>query len=213
MTDMSGSGGKYYVVWEGYDPGIYNSWAECQLQIKGYPNAKYKSFKSKIEAEEAFSGGAESKSRSAPGKRVLSGDWKSKVPPGSITVDAACEGNPGVMEYRAVDPYSGKVIFHQGPFRNGTNNIGEFLALVHALAMLKKAGDAKTAVYTDSRTAMSWLRNRKVKTTLQFDHSNRDLQDLLKRAVQWLNDNQYSNPVVKWDTENWGEIPADFGRK
>ena len=45
---------KFYVVWEGVTPGIYSSWTDCQLQIKGYEGAKYKSFDSREEAERAL---------------------------------------------------------------------------------------------------------------------------------------------------------------
>lgn len=47
------------------------------------------------------------------------------------------------------------------------------------------------------------------KQTLQ----NKSVFDLIERAEAWLNANTWQNPILKWDTENWGEIPADFGRK
>lgn len=140
-------------------------------------------------------------------------DWKKIVPPGSITVDAACQGNPGKMEYRGVDPYTGEELFHQGPYIHGTNNIGEFLALVHALALLKKLNRHNTPIYTDSKTAMSWVKRKIPNTKIEFNASNRTILDLLNRATQWLNQNTYANPIIKWETEIWGEIPADFGRK
>ena len=46
---------KFYVVWEGVTPGVYTSWTDCQLQIKGYEGAKYKSFDTREEAERALS--------------------------------------------------------------------------------------------------------------------------------------------------------------
>ena len=54
-------------------------------------------------------------------------------------VDAACSGNPGPMEYQAIDLATGAQVFHFGPM-HGTNNIGEFLAIVHALALLDRQG-------------------------------------------------------------------------
>ena len=45
---------KFYVVWEGVTPGVYTSWTDCQLQIKGYEGAKYKSFDTREEAERAL---------------------------------------------------------------------------------------------------------------------------------------------------------------
>lgn len=206
---------KYYVVWVGQNPGIYNSWADCQLQIKGFPNAKYKSFKTLEEAKSAFGGSAVNfieKKKSTSQQKDLS-QFADQIVKVSISVDAACSGNPGLMEYRCVETISHKQIFIMGPFEQGTNNIGEYLALVHALAMLKKAKDSKTAIYTDSRTAMSWIRNKKVKTTLKQTSKNKKLFTLLNRASHWINNNTFKNKILKWDTKNWGEIPADFGRK
>ncbi|MFN8331947.1 MAG: hypothetical protein U0T81_12155 [Saprospiraceae bacterium] len=54
---------------------------------------------------------------------------------------------------------------------------------------------------------------KKANTKLNFDRSNEAILEMITRATQWLNENTYSNPVLKWDTEKWGEIPADFGRK
>jgi ribonuclease HI len=204
---------KYYVVWEGITPGIYTSWDECQQQIKGHPTAKYKAFDSLAEAEFA-------KNRNyyefvAKSSKTESNKKESKenILKDSISVDAACSGNPGIMEYQCVETHSGKRIFHQGPFDQGTNNIGEFLALVHALAMLKKLNNDHTAIYTDSVTAMSWVRNKKVKTNLEVSSKNKTLFELIDRAEVWLKTNNYKNKIVKWNTEAWGEIPADFGRK
>jgi ribonuclease HI len=116
------------------------------------------------------------------------------------------------MEYRGVDTQTGKVLFHKGPFERGTNNIGEFLALVHGLAHLKKEGSDRI-IYSDSRIAMGWVRKKKCGTKLAPHSSNKILFELIARAESWLKDNTYKTPVVKWETKAWGEIPADFGRK
>lgn len=204
---------KYYVVWKGKCPGIYDSWSECQVQIKGFSDARYKSFESQEEARQAFQGQAEQflSKKSTTGKKAQIP--RSQIIKNSISVDAACSGNPGTMEYQGVSTDSGKTIFHQGPFTRGTNNIGEFLAIVHALALLKKAGRDTTVIYTDSRTAMSWVKNKKAKTQLERTLENSVLFDLIQRAESWLHTHTYNNPIIKWETESWGEIPADFGRK
>lgn len=205
---------KYYVVWEGVTPGIYDSWAKCQAQIKGYPAAKYKSFKSKVEADSAFYDGY--------GDHIGIGAKKKKTSPkllldnedivwDSISVDAACSGNPGVTEYQGVDTKTKAQIFHK-KFPLGTNNIGEFLGLVHGLALFKQKGFTQP-IYTDSRTAMSWVRKKKVKTSLVRNSKTVELYELIERAEKWLKSNDYDTEILKWDTENWGEIPADFGRK
>lgn len=208
---------KFYVVWEGTKPGIYSSWNDCQLQIKGYPNARYKSFSTREEAEEAYagnfsqhigSGGGKTRAK-APAKSLE--QFKEAIVWDSISVDAACSGNPGQMEYQGVDTRSKTPIFHQ-KFSLGTNNIGEFLAIVHALAMYQKQGK-DTPIYTDSKTAMAWVRNKKANTNLKRNAQTAQLYQLIERAENWLKSNTWKNKILKWDTENWGEIPADFGRK
>ncbi len=206
---------KYYVVWKGKNPGVYQSWDECKKQIEGFPEAVYKSFKDKDLAHKAFSEGweyyigfDERKLNFKPDDRARIGDPIAD----SISVDAACSGNPGILEYRGVFTGSGRELFRQGPFPQGTVNIGEFLALVHGLAYLKKQ-NRKVPVYSDSRTAISWVRNKKVNTKLERTRKNEKLFQLVDRALYWLNNNHYDNPILKWETEYWGEIPADFGRK
>jgi ribonuclease HI len=130
----------------------------------------------------------------------------------SIAVDAACSKNPGPVEYRGVDTKSGITLFKVGPLADGTNNIGEFLAIVHALAMTAQQGVA-TPIYSDSRTALAWVRDRKCKTTLKSTPNNAKILELVKRAECWLQTHSYTNRLIKWKTEEWGEIPADFGRK
>jgi len=129
----------------------------------------------------------------------------------AIAVDAACSGNPGPMEYRGVDLRTGQELFHFGPIQ-GTNNIGEFLAIVHALALQKKEGATRT-IYSDSRTAIIWVSKKHCKTTLPRTPENAYLYNVIARAEQWLRVNSYPNKLLKWETERWGEVPADFGRK
>jgi ribonuclease HI len=204
---------KYYVVWEGNMPGIYNSWEECQDQIKGHPSAKYKAFESFGEAEFAFKRNYFEFVKKAAKSTTVKNQSKSDIVADSISVDAACSGNPGLMEYQCVETISGKLIFRKGPFKEGTNNIGEFLGLVHALALLKKLENSHTSIYTDSMTAMSWVKNKKAKTKLTPTPDNAELFELITRAESWLKTNTFPNKIIKWNTESWGEIPADFGRK
>lgn len=204
---------KYYVVWQGNEPGIYDSWPKCQEQIKGYPGAKYKAFKSKEEAVTAFHGVYEDHTNKKSKPVVIDHFLNPDILKNTWSVDAACSGNPGIMEYRGVVTDTGTELFRQGPFINGTNNIGEFLAIVHALALLNKTGDTERIIYTDSRTALAWIRNKKIKTVLKKDSRNAIIFDLIERAIKWLNTNTYENNIIKWNTKEWGEIPADFGRK
>jgi ribonuclease HI len=210
-----GQKGKFYVVWKGKRPGIYESWKECKAAITGYGGAEYKSFESFAIAKKAYNGSYEEYKGKKKGKTSLSQEDLLKIgQPNyhSISVDAASSGNPGVMEYQGVDTKTGKKLFRQGPFPQGTNNIGEFLAIVHGLAFLKERNSDRI-IYTDSRTAMSWVRKKNCNTKLVESAKNKDLFDLVRRAVDWLKKNQYNTPIVKWETKAWGEIPADFGRK
>lgn len=204
---------KYYVVWHGHTPGVYSSWAQCSAQVKNFTNAIYKSFESKTEAEEAFKSSPEFKRKSFTRNAPVRNATSSHIIADSISVDAACSGNPGMMEYRGVYTSDKTELFHYGPVKNGTNNIGEFLAIVHALAILQKKGDATTPVYSDSMTAISWVKKKKANTLLKPDKFNAPLFDMIIRAESWLKNNVWKNPLLKWETSKWGEIPADFGRK
>lgn len=210
---------KYYVVWQGLSPGIYDSWEECQAQVQGFSGARYKAFGSIEEATEAFRGSYEDQATlliaMASRKPQMVCDFSAfpEIRTDAIAVDGACAGVPGPMEYRGVEVATGRELFHFGPLAGGTNNIAEYLALVHALALLDKQGDHITPVYSDSRTALSWLRNRRSKTTLERTTENGRVFELLERANRWVATHAIINPVLKWQTEQWGEIPADFGRK
>ena len=126
-------------------------------------------------------------------------------------VDAACSGNPGPMEYQAIDLATGARVFHFGPMK-GTNNIGDFLAIVHALALMTKKGESHT-IYSDSVSGMAWVRNRKVKTQLARNSETEPVFRMMERALSWLNTPSYNTKILKWDTDRWGEVPADFNRK
>jgi len=210
---MSKSKTKYYVVWSGLKPGIYSSWEECKKQVVAVPGALYKSFETRSEAESAykagFQKGPEKKSKNVQKKPVS----RSQIIYPSISVDAACSGNPGRMEYRGVDTSTGNELFRQGPFEDGTNNIGEFLALVHAIAALKARKQENLPIYSDSKTAIGWVRKKRCNTKLERTSRNNIIFDMIERAEKWLKENEFTNPLLKWETADWGEIPADFGRK
>nr|WP_299339369.1 ribonuclease H family protein [Allomuricauda sp.] len=205
---------KFYVVWKGKKPGIYESWADCKAQINGFNGAQYKAFTEFSEAKKAFRGKYEDyKGKSK--KPTLSKEELKKIGSpnhNSISVDAASSGNPGKMEYRGVDTKTKKVLFKQGPFDQGTSNVGEFLAIVHGLAFLKKQGSSRI-LYSDSKIALGWVKKKKCGTKLVQTKKNEELFHLIHRAEEWLHENIHETVLVKWETKAWGEIPADFGRK
>ena len=247
---------KYYVVWEGHTPGIYTEWEAAEAQVKGYPEAVFKAFSSREEAEIAFEEGPlEYIGKGTEGREVRSEELEVRNPAPkdlkdskdlnalkdptpskdrlevlrkqaalkacqslpaavdaqAIAVDAACSGNPGQMEYRGVYLKTGEEIFHYGPVF-GTNNIGEFLAIVHGLALLQQRGYT-IPIYSDSVNAMLWVKRKQCRTTLPLNDKTQALHEHIRRAETWLRTHSYTNDLRKWETENWGEIPADFGRK
>lgn len=226
---MSSRRNKWYVVWVGHEPGVYDSWSECQEQINSFPGARYKAFDSQDEAVAAYRGRMEDHlnlvrqivSHTPKPKQIQPGGYPDYTAiPGinlnAIAVDGACAGNPGAMEYRAVRVLDGAELFRIGSQKNliGTNNIAEYIGMIHLAAILAAQDDFTTPIYTDSRNTLAWLRRGHSKTSLLRDERTAPALDLLARADAWLAENgPIRNPILKWQTELWGEIPADFGRK
>jgi len=206
---------KYYVVWEGYNTGVLNTWEECKRSIHGFKGAKYKSFTSLALAQKAFSENYESyKGRTFFVSDIAKEQLELIGKPilDSVSVDAACSRNPGTVEYQCIDNLTHTQYFYYGPLYESTNNIGEFLGLVHALAYMKMNDDERP-IYSDSKIAIGWVKKRTCKTKLLRNNQNLKSFELLDRAVKWLKENDFGNEILKWETKAWGEIPADFGRK
>ena len=206
---------KFYVVWVGRKTGIFETWDECNEQIFAFPKAIYKSFKTKILAEQAFSGS----SKEFIGKNIFETDLSDeqikligKPIEDSISVDGAWNTSTGIVEYQAVHTTTKKVYFRISPLEDGTNNIVEFLGIVHALAYCK-LNNLELPIYSDSSVAIGWVRDKVERTSHEKSENNIKLFDILDRAVKWLKENEYENQILKWETRAWGENPADFGRK
>ncbi len=205
---------KFYVVWKGHKTGVFNTWNECKRYIDGFTGAQYKSFLSEDEAKIAFTKTYEEyRGKSTKKPTLTAAELKAIGDPilNSIAVDGACN-NKGDAEYKGVYTDTGTELFLEGPFKEGTNNIMEFLALVHALAFCKKH-KIDLPIYSDSRIAMNWVQKKYINTKVKPSHANRKLFELMGRALKWLKSNSYNNKILKWETKAWGEIPADFGRK
>ena len=179
---------KFYVVWKGHTAGVYTDWAEASRQVDGFRGAKYKSFVSREDAEAAFHGNyANHVGKAAlPTGRSVDGWTALGVDPSAVAVDAACSGVPGPMEYRGVNIATGERLFQAGPFEEGTNNVGEFLAVVHALALLARQGRHDVVVYSDSLTALSWVRARQCRTKLKPTDKNARIFELVLRPLKEL---------------------------
>ena len=198
------------MIWSGHKTGVFDSWKEAEKLIKGFQGAQYKSFDSLKDAEDAFKKNYWSSIQPKQVKLKTNSQTKPIIP--SISVDAACSGNPGVLEYQGVNTQTKEKLFSQGPFPQGTVNLGEFLALVHGLAYLKKQ-DYSIPIYSDSRTAIAWVKKKAIKTTLERNSVNAELFNRVDKALEWLHSNSFTTPILKWETEDWGENPADYGRK
>lgn len=204
---------KYYVVWKGRQPGIFTTWAACEAQVKGFPQAEYKAFENRAVAEAAFKGRyADYKGQAAPRLTPAQQARAGRPVAESWAVDASCLGNPGPLEYRCVHTTSKVLVFQQGPFAQGTNNIGEFLALVEALQACQQQG-LTHPIYSDSENALNWVKLKRCKTNLRPTAANAALFARIAQAEAWLAQHRPSNPLLKWDTPAWGEIAADYGRK
>ena len=216
---------RFYVVWKGRQPGVYDNLDDAMEQVDNFPGALFKSFASAQEAADAFRKSQIREDRTDLGNLILNSSRKNipesgkpdyfsfpEIDLNGWAVDASCLGNPGRMEYRGVELMTGRELFRVGPFEKSTNNIGEFLAIVHALALMYQTGENHT-IYSDSVTGMAWVRNRESKTQLTREPVNEKSFQMMERALTWLHTHQYSARILKWQTEIWGEIPADFGRK
>ena len=156
---------KYYVIWQGRETGIFTDWDTCKKHIDKFNGARYKSYKTREEAESAFAGSSSAamkKSKSAPKKHSGKGpktysaeEVASHKAQTKIFTDGGCEPNPGkagsgVAVYR--DNNISELWF--GLFNpKGTNNTAELNALYHALMMAEKEIQAKqtVAIFCDSK--------------------------------------------------------------
>ncbi len=215
MTTKVNTKKKFYVVWKGRDTGVFYSWDKCKAAVEGFHGALYKSFESEDQAFEALKQGCSfigTKHTHVSASSKPTYKQTTQIITDSIAVDAACSGNPGDMEYRGVYIQTGEEIFHMGPFPDGTNNVGEFLAIVHGLALLQQK-KLTIPLYSDSKIAIGWIAKKKCNTKLPATPRNGKLFELIERAENWLATHTYTTPIYKWETDKWGEIPADFGRK
>lgn len=120
-------------------------------------------------------------------------------PTKGIAIDGGCSGNPGKAYYRAVDIATGKELFRED-IGIATNNIAEFIGLCHAIRNYPNS-----VIYSDSVTAMSWIKKKKANSSFDFPR--------LKKVEDWLNSLDSMPKIEKWLTKEWGENVADFGLK
>ncbi|MBX9809655.1 ribonuclease H family protein [Candidatus Gracilibacteria bacterium] len=206
---------KYYAVWAGRTPGIFENWEECKKSVEGFVGAQYKSFASHEECKVAlrrsssdYIGNTQKSTEPTPSDIKKYGTPIQK----SISVDGAWNTVTGWCEYQGVMTDTEEKIFSGGPYADGTNNIVEFLGIIHALRYCQE-NNLDLPIYTDSQTAISWVKAKNARTKQPRTQANIELFLLVDQAVLWLKKNEIKNPILKWETKIWGEIKADFGRK
>ena len=210
---------KFYVVWSGHTPGIYTSWEDCKKEVNGFKGAEYKGFPSLDIAEKEFEKRKSSENKVmdkdfAKGDNSFNPLLPDNIDQGALCVDGACSGNPGKGDYQCVVVGTKENIFLHTDFQKTTNNLMEFFALVECLQYLVKNKTYNMTVYSDSVSAMAWVRNKKAKTTLTKEDANFDSFAMLEKCEKWLQENDFSEvTILKWNTRELGEIPADFDRK
>ncbi len=160
---------KYYVVWKGRKKGVFTDWDTCKQQVDGFAGARYKSFKTRNEAEAAFSGKAITPGTTTPKKKTASGSVNTHTASDvaaikvdtKIFTDGGCEPNPG-------EAGSGIAIYRNDQVSElwyglynpaGTNNTAELNALHHALMIAKEElGQNKSVViFCDSKYSIQCI--------------------------------------------------------
>jgi ribonuclease HI len=162
---------KFYVVWSGRQTGVFTDWVTTQRAVEKYAGARFKSFRTRAEAEQAFArGGSASIPAKTAGRESANTPESERRPTHrahqldvSIYCDGACEPNPG-------NAGSGIVVYRNGKLAElwyglynpmGTNNTAELNALYHALCMAEaeiKAGNT-VEVCSDSAYSINCIRS------------------------------------------------------
>lgn len=209
---------KFYVVWKGRETGVFTDWTEVSKLIKGFRNAEYKGFANKESAELEFQLGSPS-GRSKINEVKVSekpegASSKTKAPDYEcLTVDGSYLGSKNMMQYRCVWNASGEEVFGTKPILGGNQNIAEFLALVGAMKYRVVTKQYDLHIYSDSKTALSWVRNKKIKSTYDLGQLDEIVQNRIYGALEFISKSGVAKNLFKWESALWGEIPADYGRK
>lgn len=198
--------------------GVYYTWEDCQKALSDCKNGhSFASFKTVQEAQEALRCGSLRAYKEKAASRKI---WLEPTSTGEkvvlpcLVVDAACSGAPGPTEYRGVVLPDGHEAFRHGPYKNGTNNIGEYLAIVTGLRWLE-SNSLAFPLYSDSACAIGWVKTHGTCNS-HCEAIGPELKQLIERAESWMRGptkDKMLQRVRKWKTDELGEIPADFGRK
>lgn len=197
---MAKNKNKYYVVWRGRETGIFDSWEACRASIDGFQGAQYKGYPTWEEAHEGHINGYWNETII---RKIDAAD--TEVIKRSFITDVQCDAE-GTMTYSILDNETLTYIYQSPKYLDANNNVGQFIAIVHALAHLARTSDTRP-IYTTSDTAIAWTKKRECNTRLCRTLNNTNLFDLLIRANSWIANNSFANQILKWNTASWGNPP------
>lgn len=193
---------KYYVVWRGHSPGIYENWNACKAQVKGFKYSYYRVFPTFKSANEAFG-----LSLTEFKRRQQFKENTFNLRPNSIVVSSKYEEKNMETVFTAFkvgDPP--EILFRTAICGKSTHNIVQFLALAASIKYCYENG-LKSPIYSDNPVALKWIRDRKINSQVIRSDRNQEVFDLVDEAIYWLNCNSYNNQLIEWDVEKHGYLP------
>jgi len=198
---------SYYVVWQGHAPGIYQKWPDCRKQIENYPEPRYKKFESLDEANHAYRKGIEHYRKRKSGPQKMS-RRAPKFRRDSLLVHTKVQGES--MQINATYLKNNQKIFFVD-FQRGNPEIGQFLATVKALKLLRKRSPTMP-VYVPSLKVLNAINHKFLYDPYLgqrhiHDPWHEKLRECMFAAINWLKRNDYQNPVLHWNSTYWGEPP------
>ena len=156
---------KFYAVASGRKPGIYTVWPEAEAQVKGFPQARFKGFATREEAESWIK-----EAKSGPVRAVRRPKAMTSLPPDirresgvEIYTDGGAINNPGPGGYGVVQIHAGERKELTGGYRLTTNNRMELMGCIVALRQLEYK-DKPIVIHSDSSYVVNginkgWARN------------------------------------------------------
>lgn len=143
---------KFYAVAAGRMTGIFQSWSQCEAQVKGVAGARYKGFVTREEAEKWLDDGGvyERKVKATkPAPKVRKPEPEAVDGKLFVYTDGSSLNNPGPGGWAAVILEKNGPCELFGAFRRTTNNRMELLACIRALEAVEDRGD-EVVLHTDS---------------------------------------------------------------
>jgi ribonuclease HI len=194
---------KFYTVWVGRNTGVFDTWEQCKAQIHEFPKAKYKSFGTKNLAEEAFANAAEYINE------ANQNETESPEPIAESICVHSYAISQNIIGYAGYHTSAGDNYFKFENIETNHIHLADFVGLVHALAYCKEKSLA-LPIYSNSQNAINAIETINI-NRLQINPNtiSQQAQNLINRAIQFLQNNTYINPILAWQTKNWGVMQSN----